>query len=454
MRRLSPRLLVAVPLLVGATIAVAGCESLTLDSQTAQQQDLIGPMQITTPMETCDFGPPGVNDTCDPLQSRQLLVGYRLPAGTTAPESVASSGSNDTAPTTFHKSTSYASELQRLAPAPAGEEWVGYISDQLNLPALSGNGPDKETLAPAFGIPSSLVGSPFTYRTVIGDRDNTTVTDATRDVVCNATSLTGTSADSSTFCDTDPTDTTTLNSDVTTPATNDLQLVAGSAPTVHAGDTATVPFDARLLGPALSGGGFNLAALSPLPGGAAAPSAPVIAPTPGDNAESATLKVPASTPAGDYPVTLTATHGSQSRSATGTVHVLAVPGLVITFKPHSLNVSNSGLVTLPITCPSASIDPCDGTVTLGTAGKVLIAKKHKARKRALKLGSGKFTLVPGASGTVKIKVSSPGRKALARTGRLGAKATFVMTNRAGQKSTTVKHLTLRGPKARKKHKGK
>lgn len=450
MRRFSPRLLVVVPLLAAAAIAVAGCEPLTLDSQTAQQQDLIGPMQITTPMETCNSGAPGVNDTCGVLGNYQLLVGYRLPVGTTVPGSIPSSGSADTATTTFRKSATYTSELQRLAPAPSGEEWVGYISDQFDLPALSGNGPDKMTLAPSFGIPSSLLGSPFTYRTVIGERNNSTVTDSTRDVVCNLTALSSVSADGSTTCDVDPTNPTTLGSDVTTPATNELQIIPGNAPTVHAGDTATVPFDAKLLGPAIAGGGFNLAALSPLPGGAAAPSAPVIAPTPGDNAESATLKVPASTPAGDYPVTLTATHGSQSRSATGTVHVLAVPGLVITFKPHSLNVSNNGFVTLPISCPSASIDPCDGTVTLGTAGKVLIAKK-KARKRALKLGSGKFTLAPGASGTVKIKLSSLGRKALARTGRLGAKATFVMINRAGQKSTTVKRLTLHGPKLRKKH---
>src|SRR5919204_3528948 len=166
MRRLSPRLLVAVPLLVAAAIVVAGCEPLTLDSQTAQQQDLIGPVQISTPMETCNSGPPGVNDTCGVLTSFQLLVGYRLPAGTSAPESVPSSGSGDTTTTTFHKSASYTSELQRLVPAPSGEEWVGYISDQFDLPALSGNGPDKVTLAPSFGMSPSLFGSPFTYRTV------------------------------------------------------------------------------------------------------------------------------------------------------------------------------------------------------------------------------------------------------------------------------------------------
>jgi hypothetical protein len=224
---------------------------------------------------------------------------------------------------------------------------------------------------------------------------------------------------------------------------------------VHAGDTATVPFDAKLIGAALPGGtSFPLSAGSPLAGGTAAPGVAAFTPAPGDNAESATLKVPASTPAGDYPVTLTATSGGTTRSATGTVHVLAVPGLVITFSPHSLKVSKSGVASLPISCPSASIDPCAGSVTLNTVGKVLIAKRHKARKRALKLGSGKFTLAPGARGTVKIKLSSTGRKALARTGKLSAKATFVMVNRAGTKSTTIKRVTLHGPKARKHHKKK
>jgi hypothetical protein len=133
------------------------------------------------------------------------------------------------------------------------------------------------------------------------------------------------------------------------------------------------------------------------------------------------------------------------------VHVLAVPGLVISFKSHSLTASKGGTVGLPISCPADSIDPCAGSVTLATAGKVLVAKK-KARKRTLKLGSHKFNVAPGASSVVKVKLTSAGRKTLARTRRLGAKATFKMTNRAGKTSVTVKRVTLHAPKVRKKHK--
>jgi hypothetical protein len=437
-----------------AALVIAGCESPRLDTQTAQQQDLIGPLQITTPIESCSNDSPVDNTGCFSEASEQLLVGYRVPVGAVAPDLVHGSGASDTVPTTFHLSPSYASELQRLVPAATGEQWVGYISDQFDLPPTTTD-PDRITLAPGFEVPSSLGGNPFSYGTVVGLRNNVTVTDATREVVCNATDLTSASLDGSTTCVTDPVNLTTLNTDTSTDPTRVLQFSAGPAPTVHAGDTATVPFDAKLIGAALPGGtSFPLSASSPLAGGTAAPGAAAFTPAPGDNAESATLKVPASSPAGDYPVTLTATSGGTTRSATGTVHVLAVPGLVITFSPHSLKVSKSGVATLPISCPSTSIDPCAGSVTLNTVGKVLIAKRHKARKRALKLGSGKFTLAPGASGTVKIKLSSTGRKALARTGKLSAKATFVMVNRAGTKSTTVKRVTLHGPKARKHHKKK
>jgi len=447
MHRLSPRVVLALPLLL-VVLIVAGCEDPTIASKDAGQVDQIGPMGITTVIEACSNGSPLDNMNCAPQGELQLLVGYRVPAGASSPDTVPSSGPHDTSSTTFRKSASYASELQRLAAAPAGQQWIGYISDELNLNATTTD-PDRETLAPGFTLPAGSGGSVFKYGMVVGDRFNNTVTDVTRPVVCNLTNLNTLSSDGSTTCATNPTLIADIETDFTGPTINDLGLTAGTAPTVHGGDTATVPFVATLVGPGLTGGPLTLSASSPLAGSTAAPGSPTLAPSPGDSATAATLKVPASAPAGDYPVTLTATSGGQTRHASGTVHVLAVPGLVITFKPRSLTVKK-GFVTLPISCPGDSIDPCAGKVSLTTAGKVLIAKKRKkkARRRALKLGSGKFTLAPGASGTVKIKLPKAGKKALARTGRLGAKATFVMTNRAGKTSTTVKRLTLHGPKAR------
>ena len=445
MRRLSSRTLLILAVFIFAGFVIVGCEDPTLVTNEATQVDQIGPMKINTVVEACAGSP--TNTNCSPQGPLQLLVGYRVPEGSGGPESVPSSGAHDTVSTTFHKSDTYASELQRLSPAPAGEQWIGYISDDLNLDATTTD-PDRETLAPAFTLPAGSAGSVFKYAITIGQRFNTSNPDATRPVVCDLTMLTSQTPDLTT-CQTS-TSPGGLGTDINGPTVNELGLAAGPAQTVHGGDTATVPFAATLIGPALNNP-LILSASSPLSGGAAAPASAILAPATGANATSATLKVPTSAATGDYPVTLTATSGGQTRSATGTVHVLAVPGLVISFKPHSLTASKGGTVGLPISCPADSIDPCAGSVTLTTAGKVLVAKK-KARKRTLKLGSHKFNVAPGASSVVKVKLTSAGRKTLARTRRLGAKATFKMTNRAGKTSVTVKRVTLHAPKVRKKHK--
>src|SRR5689334_20384565 len=126
MRRYSRRTLLALPLVIVALVVIVGCENPTLASKDAKQVDQIGPVRITTVVEACSNASIG-NADCFPQSAIQLLVGYRVPAGTTAPETLSSSGAHDTSSTTFHKSDSYASELQRLAPAATGEQWVGYI---------------------------------------------------------------------------------------------------------------------------------------------------------------------------------------------------------------------------------------------------------------------------------------------------------------------------------------
>jgi hypothetical protein len=443
MRRFSPRLLVALPLLA-LVLILAGCEDPQLHSQSAAQQDLIGPVRINSAIEACD-NPNPIDPNCTASGGvDQLLMGYRVPSSAEAPESFTSTSG---VPATFHKSSSYSDELERLAPAATGETWVGYISDPLEVPAATGH--QKVSVAPGFGVPSSAAGSPFTYATVVGWRDNSVVTDATRDVVCDATGLVNQSDSGSTNCQTDASSDGTVDIDLATLPLNDLTMAAGAAPTVHAGDTATIPFVATLLGPGLTSGSFALAAASPLTGATATPGSSTLAPSHGDNAVSATLKIPATAAAGDYPVTLTATNGGQTRQATGTVHVVALPGLVVSLGARSVTVKN-GVASLRVSCPADSVDPCAGTVSLATAGKVLVAKKHKARKRTLRLGSGQFTLAPGASGTAAVDLTDAALKALARTGKLSAKATFVMTDRAGKASRSVSRVVLRGAKARKK----
>jgi hypothetical protein len=444
MFRFLPRVLVSLAALL---IVLTGCEEAKLDPQTAQQQDLIGSVRLTTPIEGCVNASATDNLNCSGFPSFQLLVGYRVPAGTSTPATVPSSGD---VVTTFRQSSSYASELQRLASAPSGEQWIAYISDEFDVPSTT-SAPDTLTLAPDFNLPPGFAGTNFTYRVVTGMRSDQTVTDPARPVTCGLVSLTDSSPDNSTICMTDPTNTTDLATESSLP-TNDLALSPGAPPSVHPGDTATVPFVATLAGPALSGGSFALGAASGVPGGTAAPGAATLAPAPGANTISAAVKIPASASSGDYPVTLTATSGGQSRQATGSVHVLPLPPIDVTIN-RTLSVKN-GTASLSLTCPASNIDPCAGTVTLNTAGKVLVAKKRKARKRALKLGSAKFSVAPRSTGIIKVKIRSAGLKALGRTGKLRANATFLITNRAGQAAKTVSHVTLRQVKPRKKHKKK
>jgi hypothetical protein len=445
MARIARRLLLVLPVLAALIVVLAGCETPTLQTQSAQQQNLIGPVRVTTPIEGCENSGSG-NTSCDGSNPLQLLVGYRVPEGTTAPAAVPSSAGITT---TFHQSPTFVSELQRLVPAPSGQQWIAYISDEFTPPTTT-SGPSTTTLAPDFNPPASLAGGNFTYRTLVGMRDDSVVTDPTRAVLCGVSDLSATGSNGDT-CLTDPGTMADLTGGDVTVALNDLTLSPGAAPSVLPGDTATVPFVATLAGPALPGGSsFSLAAISGLPGATAAPGAASLAPSPGANAASATVKVPVTAAPGDYPLTLTATSGGQTRQATGSVHVSALPPINVSIN-RSLSVKN-GIASLSLTCPSSNVDSCAGSVTLNTAGKVLVAKrKPKARRRALKLGSSTFSIAPGQTGTIAIKISALGRKALARTGKLRANATFTLKNRAGQAAKHVSHVTLVQAKARKKH---
>src|SRR5262249_42134201 len=58
----------------------------------------------------------------------QVLQAFRVPSAAVPPAGFSSTN----ALLTFTQSATYSAELQRLAPAPAGTKWVGYISDVEN----------------------------------------------------------------------------------------------------------------------------------------------------------------------------------------------------------------------------------------------------------------------------------------------------------------------------------
>jgi hypothetical protein len=425
---------------IAACAVLAGCARPSFTSQSAHQQDLVGPVRVTTAIEGCENSlvtPPD----CGGSTHTQILLGFRIPASATAPDTFSTVTG---VPASFHKSTSYTGELERLAPAAAGEVWVGYISDELHIPATTGD-VQRGTVEPEFGLPAGAGGAPFTYASVVGFRDNTSLGDPGRAVVCDATDLFNQSDSNSTECVTAPAN---FDADTAVPV-NDLRLSAGDT-FAHPGDTATVPFVARLSGPPLAAGAFAMSVgAGSLAGAAGTPATATLVPAPGDSPTFATVNVPATAVPGDYPITLTATNGTQTRSATGTLHVLGVPPNAAGLRGRSFRVSKGGVVSILLICPSSAIDPCAGSVSLASAGKVTVAKRKKARK-VLKLGSGKFDVAPGKTGSADVKLTATARRTLASIGKLKAKATFTTKNRAGDITKNVQTLTLLPPKARKR----
>ncbi|HEV7492913.1 hypothetical protein [Baekduia sp.] len=104
-------------------------------------------------------------------------------------------------------------------------------------------------------------------------------------------------------------------------ALKDLRGSGGEA-SVVAGEKAKVPFTLRYVGD--PGPSFALSASTGMPGAAVSPSPAVLTPAaPGFQDATVTVAVPSATAPGAYAVTLTATVGGQVRTAQGTVNVTA-----------------------------------------------------------------------------------------------------------------------------------
>ena len=131
----------------------------------------------------CEF--PGNTNTLATPATGQGLVGVprshsnvHVPAATftsTGPEALA-----------FAQSPSYAAELQRLAPAPAGARWVGYISAVIDY--ADNGGPQTLAVAITDKLGQGNDGSPFrgplAFDVRIGARMVTAAFPGTRPVAC------------------------------------------------------------------------------------------------------------------------------------------------------------------------------------------------------------------------------------------------------------------------------
>ena len=322
------------------TLALAGC-IVFIGPITIVQQDVIGKVRVS--FTVCASGDPdassmethggcpdrGNQDTYAESGSRQVLIAFRVPEGTTPPTAFTGSVSTG-ASLAFSRSPTYEAELTTLVPPPAGQVWVGYISAQYEYdngadgtPAQSMNvSLDFELPRPGDGTPFA---GPFQVRPVVGGRTVGTGFPSSRRVNCGEFGAFG--GETATVCIDSPSPSTTGTN--LTAATRDLGI-AGTPAAGDPGARATVPFTARYAGSSDPAASFALSAATSLPGAGATPSRATLAPaSDSTNAVEVAVDVPRNAAAGTYAVTLTGRLANgQQRSGTAllTVRDRAAPG--------------------------------------------------------------------------------------------------------------------------------
>ena len=105
----------------------------------------------------------------------------------------------------------------------------------------------------------------------------------------------------------------------------------------------------------------------------------------------------------------------------------------------TLVVSPAGNIVLSAECPADYIGGCSGTITLrlvDSSGRVVSARRRK-RKRKRRVGRRPFSVQPGGTSTIRVRVSRRGRRVIARRkGRVRLR-TEVRTVAANGATTTT-----------------
>ncbi|HKN94474.1 MAG TPA: hypothetical protein VJU60_09090 [Thermoleophilaceae bacterium] len=447
------RALLALGIAALMAFALSGCFVITADSPS--QQNIIGDVVVHTEACVSDStsGSPcgnlGNSGFAFGGEDGQFLLAYRVPNGYGAPAQVTST--SGTPALTMDASPSYVQQLTSLAPPPAGDRWVGYISQAVTAPAADGQYvfDTHFTRPPAEnGVPSSL---PFQYLTVVGGRDVDSTLLATRDVACGPdfTSLITrfeeeTSPDGGTACVDSPSlasSATQLPADTELP-TRDLGISPGAA-VANRGSTVNVPFSLNFVGPADPSAVFTLASgVNGLAGATAVPAAPTFVPPAQSNTPtSALVKVPANAAPGTYAVPFSATlSNGETRSAVGTLTVLKdTTGPNVTISLAKVRLAKGAKKGFRVTVGCS--EDCSVLASLTATPKALKAAK------VVKLGSAKATVAAGGKKTLLVKLNRTGKRKLAALvrhhKRLRGKLTVVATDTVGNPTTASKTVVLK-----------
>ena len=305
---------------------------------TAAQQGTIGAVRVTVtacashssspPPGSCSSqGNSGSNAPAPGLV--QLFLAFRVPVGSSPPPSFTSTrtGPSNTGPQlNFTPNASYTRELQRLAPAPAREQWFGFVSQPVSYGGSSGE--QNFTASADFGLPIQANGSPFTgpftYQAVVGGRRLSGAT-ATDPVECPGAfpgaGETPSGGDAWVCADDQFPSPIGSHSSVTT---RDLGVEPGAPLRALPGTVVSVPFTAAYSG-STSGGTFTFSPGTTLPGSTITPSALTFSPSSSSSLPvSVKVKIPKNAKPGNYNVSLTA-RSSSGETRTGTTELTILP---------------------------------------------------------------------------------------------------------------------------------
>jgi Ca2+-binding RTX toxin-like protein len=284
-------------------LAFSGC--VFISSQTSTQLNDIGSVQITTSAGGNGSGGEQV----------QLMIAYRIPTNASAPASIPTTNVTTGSPFTFSESSSFSSQLQTKSAPPSGQRWVGYISPTISAPSSH----QEYTVAPQFGLQRAADGSPFqgpfNYRVIVGMRFVDGTHPASRPVTCGSPITDGHT--DSTTCATDPSNTSTIATNVQQ-QTQDLGVLeAPGVQSVNQGNVARVKYQVAFAGDGNPAPTFDLSATTNVPDATALPSTPTLTPDEGTVQLRVIARVPVDTPPGNYDVTLVATlPNGETRSST------------------------------------------------------------------------------------------------------------------------------------------
>jgi hypothetical protein len=407
------------------------------------QPESMGPVSLA--IGACVTGSPactGESNTgsiyeliADESVQAQVLVGVRLPLGSTPPENLLASLSGG-GTLTFSRSPSYEAELQALEPAPTGERWWGWISVATTYSHVKSQGFTVGLTATLPRPPDTgPLESPMHWRPVVGTRSVEASLPASRAVKCGNTNqelyegFDELGSGPTIVCVDSPSPPATRGF-LTAPLT-DFGILGGAVQ-ASPGSTVTGAFIARRSGPADPATTFSLAASTEVPGGTVTIDK-TSASLGGDAAQPvlATIGVPANTPSGTYPVTLKATApGKPERGGTISVTVVAKP---LTIRA---SLTRQRFRAKPKRSKSGKAVP----PRVGTKLKVDLSEAAELSIEVVKLGKR-----PKALGTVTRSLPV-GRSTIAIRGRIGQvrlgtgahRITLIATNAAGQRSAPTR----------------